>query len=59
VQAEPMTPLRMESLHHRLPPGRGYGDVPGMLRALAAHGVGARLISVEIISDELAPRRRR
>jgi sugar phosphate isomerase/epimerase len=48
-----MSPLRLESLHHRLPPGHGHGDVPGMLRALAEHGVRPRLVSVEVISDAL------
>jgi sugar phosphate isomerase/epimerase len=52
VGERPMKPLRQESLHHRLPPGRGYGDVVGMLRLLWAKRVEA-LISVEVISDEL------
>jgi sugar phosphate isomerase/epimerase len=52
VGERPMDPLRGESLHHRLPPGRGYGDVVGMLRALWAKRVDA-LVSVEVISDDL------
>jgi sugar phosphate isomerase/epimerase len=52
VGEHPMTPLREESLHHRLPPGRGFGDVVGMLVALHAKGVRA-VTSVEVISDEL------
>ena len=38
VRAEPMEPLRAESLGHRLPPGQGYGDTVGMVRALTDHG---------------------
>jgi sugar phosphate isomerase/epimerase len=53
VQAEPMSPLRLESLHHRLPRGNGHGDVRGMLRALAEHAVRPRLVSVEVIPDAL------
>jgi sugar phosphate isomerase/epimerase len=37
VQATPMDPLRAESLGHRLPPGQGYGDAAGMVRALHEH----------------------
>lgn len=55
VGERPLEPLRRESLHHRLPPGQGYGDVVGMLRALRAHGVDAP-VSVEVISDELLAR---
>jgi sugar phosphate isomerase/epimerase len=56
VGARPMSPLREESLHHRLPPGRGHGDVAGMVRALSAKGVRPRVIAVEVISDELVSR---
>jgi len=56
VRAEPMEPLRAESLGHRLPPGRGYGDTVGLLRALAAHGVVPAVMAVEVISDELVAR---
>lgn len=49
-----MTPLRVESLHHRLPPGQGWGDPVGMLRALELHGATPNVVTVEIISDELA-----
>jgi sugar phosphate isomerase/epimerase len=55
VREQPMDPLRQESLHHRLPPGHGSGDVVGMLRALWAKGVDAQ-VSVEVISDELLAR---
>jgi sugar phosphate isomerase/epimerase len=32
VRAEPMKPLRAESLGYRLPPGKGYGDTVGLVR---------------------------
>ena len=53
VRAEPMSPLRAESLGHRLPPGRGCGDTVGLVRALAEHGVEPLVTAVEVISDEL------
>ena len=53
VAAEPMPALRLESLGHRLPPGRGHGDTVGLVRALEAHGVAPRVVAVEVISDEL------
>jgi len=56
VLEQPMTPLRQESLHHRLPPGKGYGDVAGMVSALKAKGVRPRVIAVEVISDDLVSR---
>jgi sugar phosphate isomerase/epimerase len=56
VRAEPMEPLRAESLGHRLPPGQGYGDTVGLVRALAAHGVTPAVMAVEVISDELVAR---
>ena len=56
VLAEPMTPLRAESLGHRLPPGQGYGDAVGLVRALDRHGVQPRVVAVEVISDELVAR---
>ncbi|MFC4225023.1 sugar phosphate isomerase/epimerase family protein [Lysinibacter cavernae] len=49
-----MTPLRVESLHHRLLPGLGWGDPVGMLRALEQHGATPNVVTVEVISDELA-----
>jgi sugar phosphate isomerase/epimerase len=52
VGEAPMSDLRRETLHHRLPPGRGSGDVAGLLRALHEHGVTAP-VSVEVMSDEL------
>ena len=56
VRAEPMEPLRTESLGHRLPPGQGYGDTVGMVRALAEHGVTPAVMTVEVISHELVAR---
>ena len=56
VRAEPMEPLRAESLGHRLPPGQGHGDTVGLVRALAAHGVTPAVMAVEVISDELVAR---
>ena len=56
VRAEPMEPLRAESLGHRLPPGQGYGDTVGLLRALSAHGVAPAVMAVEVISAELVAR---
>jgi sugar phosphate isomerase/epimerase len=53
VLATPMDPLRAESLGHRLPPGQGYGDAVGMVRALDRHGVRPTVVTVEVISDEL------
>ena len=53
VLAEPMTPLRAESLGHRLPPGQGYGDAAGMVRALHDHGVRPAVVTAEVISDAL------
>ena len=51
-----MTPLRAESLGHRLPPGQGFGDVSGMVDALVAKGVSPEVVAVEVISDELVRR---
>jgi sugar phosphate isomerase/epimerase len=56
VRGEPMEPLRAESLGHRLPPGRGYGDTVGLVRALAAPGVTPAVMTVEVISHELIAR---
>jgi sugar phosphate isomerase/epimerase len=56
VRQEPMDPPRAESLGHRLPPGQGYGDTVGLLRALAAHGVAPAVVAVEVISEELVSR---
>jgi len=53
VIAHPMSALREESLHHRLPPGRGYGDVVGMLHELQAKGVEPWVVTVEVPSDHL------
>ena len=56
VRKEPMQPPRAESLGHRLPPGHGYGDTVGMVRALAGYGVTPAVMAVEVISDELVAR---
>ncbi len=53
VLATPMDPLRSESLGHRLPPGQGYGDAVGLVRALHRHGVTPAVVGVEVISDAL------
>ncbi len=56
VRAQPMEPPRAESLGHRLPPGHGYGDTVGLVRALTTHGVTPAVMAVEVISDELVAR---
>jgi sugar phosphate isomerase/epimerase len=56
VQEQPMDPLRAESLTHRLPPGDGYGDVIGLIRALRARGVHPEVMAVEVNSDDLVSR---
>ena len=53
VLRTPMEPMRTESLGHRLPPGEGYGDAVGLVRALQTSGVRPHLVAVEVISDEL------
>jgi sugar phosphate isomerase/epimerase len=53
VRAQPMSPLRAESLGHRLPPGHGHGDAVGFVRGLLAHDVHPKIVAVEVISDEL------
>ena len=53
VRAEPMSPMRAESLGHRLPPGRGSGDTVGLVRTLVRHGIQPRVVTVEVISDAL------
>jgi sugar phosphate isomerase/epimerase len=55
VAEHPMENLRQETLHHRLPPGRGFGNVAHMVGALVAKGVDA-MVSVEVMSDELLSR---
>jgi len=52
----PMDPLRAESLGHRLPPGQGWGDAVGLVRALREKGVRPAVWAVEVISDELVAR---
>ena len=39
VIEHPMDPLRPEALHWRLPPGRGYGNMIELVRALRDKGV--------------------
>jgi sugar phosphate isomerase/epimerase len=56
VLEHPMKPLRAESLGHRLPPGQGYGDAVGVVRALREKGVRPRVVTAEVISDELVSR---
>jgi sugar phosphate isomerase/epimerase len=51
VGEHPREPLREESLHHRLPPGRGFGS--GMIEALRAKDVRPRVVTVEVMSDDL------
>jgi sugar phosphate isomerase/epimerase len=48
----PHPDLRAETLHHRLPPGEGCGDVAAMVAALRELGVDA-MVSVEVMSDDL------
>ena len=48
----PYADLRVEALHHRLPPGEGYGDLAALIGALRRAGVRAP-VSVEVTSDEL------
>jgi sugar phosphate isomerase/epimerase len=56
VLEHPMDPLRAESLGHRLPPGQGYGDAVGVVRALRDKGVQPRVVTAEVISDDLVSR---
>ena len=56
VRAEPMEPQRAESLGHRLPPWKGYGDTVGLVRGLTKRGVTPAVMAVEVISDELVAR---
>jgi sugar phosphate isomerase/epimerase len=51
-----MEPLRAESLGHRLPPGQGYGDAVGVVRALRDKGARPWVVTAEVISDELVSR---
>ncbi|HET7477522.1 MAG TPA: sugar phosphate isomerase/epimerase family protein [Dermatophilaceae bacterium] len=52
VGEQAMADLRQETLHHRLPPGTGFGDVRGLVQLLQGAGVDAP-VSVEVMSDEL------
>ena len=42
VAEHPMEPLRAESLGHRLPPGQGWGDAVGLVRALRTRACDRR-----------------
>lgn len=56
VLEHPMVQARAESLGHRLPPGHGHGDPVGLLRALRDRGARPRVVTVEVISDDLVAR---
>lgn len=56
VQETPMEPLRTESLGYRLPPGQGYDDPVGLVRALRDRRVRPWVVAIEVISDELVSR---
>lgn len=56
VRQTPMEPLRAESLGHRLPPGDGFGDAVGVVQALQQHGVRPKIVTAEVISNELVAR---
>jgi sugar phosphate isomerase/epimerase len=53
VREHPMDPLRSETLHWRLPPGRGYGNVAELVDALRAKGARPRVVAVEVMNDDL------
>jgi sugar phosphate isomerase/epimerase len=53
VREQPIQPPRAESLGYRLLPGQGLVAAPGVLRALCDKGVRPRVLTVEVISDEL------
>jgi len=53
VLEHPMNPPRAESLGHRLPPGHGFGDAVGVVRALRDKRVRPRIVAVEVISADL------
>jgi sugar phosphate isomerase/epimerase len=53
VLEHPMDAPRAESLGHRLPPGQGWGDAVGLVRALREKGAQPAVLAVEVISDEL------
>lgn len=53
VIEHPMDPLRPEALHWRLPPGRGYGNVVELVRALRDKEVRPYVVSVEAMNDDL------
>jgi sugar phosphate isomerase/epimerase len=55
VAASPLPHLREESLHHRLPPGRGFGDIASLVADLVDRGVRST-VTVEVMSDELRRR---
>lgn len=45
--------LRDESMHDRLPPGEGVGNIAGFLQMLREKGVQPAVVGVEVISDAL------
>jgi sugar phosphate isomerase/epimerase len=53
VIEHPMDPLRPEALHWRLPPGRGFGNVIELVRALRDKDVRPYVVSVEAMNDDL------
>jgi sugar phosphate isomerase/epimerase len=53
IREHPMNPLRPETLHWRLPPGRGYGNIVELLDALRAKQVSPRIVAVEVMNDDL------
>lgn len=50
-EAYPLDILRDESMHERLNPGEGCGDVVGFLKMIKEHGVNPKVIGAEVISD--------
>jgi sugar phosphate isomerase/epimerase len=56
VLEHPLEHPRAESLGHRLPPGQGYGDAVGVVRALRDKDVRPQVVTVEVISDDLVSR---
>ena len=53
VLEHPIQPPRAESLGHRLPPGQGWGDAVGVVRALRDKGAQPRVVTAEVISEDL------
>ncbi len=53
VREHPMDPLRPETLHWRLPPGRGFGEITELIDALRAKRVQPNIVAVEVMNDDL------